>query len=350
MKITGVKAIYPKWQHLPAGVWQSHFWQIIVEIRTDQGTIGLGYGGGGQPAVEIINTHYKELLIGSHLSNTDDIESIWNKIYFNSIPYGRTGIPIMALSAVDIALWDLLAKAQSIPVYELLGGITKSKVRAYASSNNFEREKDAGFTAVKFSTTWNRDVHGYEYAESIASKARSVFGPDALIMADCYMSWDREIAINMAKVMSPHNLYWFEDVLTPNHLVELSEIRPIIKPILLAGGEHEFSHHGFSSIAKNHSMDIWQPDLTWCGGFTAGKRIIEIASKYGISVVPHRGGEIWGLHFIAATSCDNLAETHPDRWLTNSDKLWIDEPIPQYGYLSLPDRPGFGVTLNEQML
>ena len=114
MKITGVKAIYPKWQNLPVGVWQTHFWQIIVEIRTDHGTIGLGYGGGGQPAVEIINTHYKEILIGSNLDSIDDIKATWDKIYFNSIPYGRTGIPIMALSAVDIALWDLLAKAQRV--------------------------------------------------------------------------------------------------------------------------------------------------------------------------------------------------------------------------------------------
>ena len=130
----------------------------------------------------------------------------------------------------------------------------------------------------------------------------------------------------------------------------MSKIRPFIKPILLAGGEHEFGHYGFADIGKNHSLDIWQPDLTWCGGFTAGKRIMEIAAKYNIPVVPHRGGEIWGLHFIAATSCDDLAETHPDRWHTNANKLWIDEPIPHNGYLSLPDRPGFGVSVNEHML
>ena len=137
MKITDVKAVYPNWRRLPEGAWQSHFWQIVVEVRTDTGVVGLGYGGGGQPAVEVVNSHFRELLLGRTIDGQDDIRETWDLLYSKSLPYGRKGIPVMALSGVDLALWDLLAKAGDRPVYEVLGGLRKEKVRAYASTETF---------------------------------------------------------------------------------------------------------------------------------------------------------------------------------------------------------------------
>ena len=110
LKITGVKAVYPKWRVRPGGPWQSYFWQIVVEVRTDTGGVGYGYGGGGSPAVEIVNSHFRDLLMGRDVNSIDDIRDIWDLLFFKSLPYGRKGIPVMALSGVDLALWDLLAK------------------------------------------------------------------------------------------------------------------------------------------------------------------------------------------------------------------------------------------------
>ena len=98
------------------------------------------------------------------------------------------------------------------------------------------------------------------------------------------------------------------------------------------------------------ALDIWQPDITWCGGITETLRILDIAREHDIPVVPHRGGEIWGLHVMAATDCDDLAETHPARWIDSTDELWLDEPRVVDGHIAPPDRPGFGVVLNEAML
>ena len=350
MKITDVKAVYPKWKHLPTGAWQSHFWQIVVRVETDIGVTGFGQGGGGEPAAQVVNRHLNELLVGRSIDSVDDIRSTWDTLYKASLPYGRKGIAIMALSGVDLALWDLLAKAERVPVHELIGGRTKERVRAYASGPNAEMYLDAGFTAHKFSSGYPGSESDYDETVAAAARARELFGADALIMTDCYMAWDYEATLEMARRLREYELYWFEDVLTPDELQDQAKLRPLVKPVSLAGGEHEFTRHGFADIAKAGALDIWQPDTCWCGGITEALRILELARDVGVRVVPHRGGEIWGLHLIVATDCDDLAETHPDRWVPPKDELWLNEPHAKDGYLQPNDAPGFGVTLNEALL
>lgn len=349
MKITDVKAVYPKWPNRAQGTWQSHFWQIVVRIETDAGVTGYGYGGGGEPGVLIINGHLRELLVGRSVDRIEDIQTIWDHLYFKSLPYGRKGIALMALSGVDLALWDLLGKAERKPVYDLLGGLKKNPIRAYATGQDFAQARDHGYTAVKFSHQWQSDAD-YDTAIAYASQARAMFDADTLLMIDCYMSWDIDVTLEMHRLLAEHNIYWFEDVLTPDHLDDLATLRPQLAPVLLAGGEHDFSHHSFADLARTGALDLWQPDLTWCGGLTAGLRILDIARAHHIPVCPHRGGEIWSLHFIAATDCMDLAESHPARWNTPADLLWPDEPQVVDGVFTLLDRPGFGVKLNEAMM
>ena len=141
-----------------------------------------------------------------------------------------------------------------------------------------------------------------------AQRARRVLGPEALLMNDGYMSWGADFSRAMARELQPYGIYWFEDVLLPDQVEEQAALRPAIKPVLLAGGEHEFTHYGFAELARAGALDIWQPDLAWCGGMTAARRIVEQAARSGVQVVPHRGGEVWGLHLIAAGLCEDLAE------------------------------------------
>ena len=271
-------------------------------------------------------------------------------MYALSLPYGRKGLPVMALSGLDLALWDLLGKAEGRPVYDLLGGLSKPKVRGYATGKDLERYRDMGYTASKFPPGTSASVDDVRQTVTTAGQARTLFGDDALIMTDCYMAWDFETTKLMADALREFDLYWFEDVVTPDHLEEQAALREIVHPINIAGGEHEFTRFGFAQIAKVGALDIWQPDIAWCGGITETLRILDIAAEYGVPVVPHRGGEIWGLHVIAATDCEDLAETHPERWEESADELWIDEPRVVDGYLTPLDRPGFGVVLNEAML
>ena len=350
MKITEVSAAYPKWKRLPAGVWQSHFWQIVVRVKADNGVVGYGYGGGGEPACLVVNQHFRELVVGTEIETVDDIQALWDRVYALSLPYGRKGLPIMALSGLDLALWDLLGKVQDRPVYDLLGGLRKPKVRGYATGGKLEQYRDMGYTATKFPPGQSASDADVRYTVDMARHARSLFGDDALIMTDPYMAWDFDTTRLMADALREFDLYWFEDVTTPDHLEEQAALREIVHPINIAGGEHEFTRFGFGQIAKAGALDIWQPDVAWCGGITETLRILEIAQEHNVPVVPHRGGEIWGLHVIAATDCEDLAETHPERWEESADELWIDEPRGVDGYLSPLDRPGFGVILNETML
>ena len=121
MKITDIRAIYPNYRQ-PLGGWRPYLWQIVVRVETDTGVSGYGYGGGGVAAVEVVNRHMRELLLDESCDSPADIERLWDKLYAASIPYGRGGIAIMALSGIDIALWDLLGRAERQPVYALLGG------------------------------------------------------------------------------------------------------------------------------------------------------------------------------------------------------------------------------------
>ncbi len=348
MRITDVKAVYPNYRHVVPS-WRTHFWQIVVRVETDTGVAGFGYGGGGVAGVDIVNRHFRELMMGREVNDADDIAATWDHLYAQSLPYGRKGLAIMALSGVDLALYDLLGRAYSKPVYEVLGGANKSRVFAYATGPDSALYRERGFLAHKCPHRWQGN-DDYETAVTAAANARELYGPDARIMVDCYMSWDSDVTTRMAQALSEFNLYWYEDVLTPDDLPGQAELRVVAAPALIAGGEHEFTHHGFADIARADALGLWQPDITWCGGITAGLRIIELARKAGVPVSPHRGGEVWGLHLIMASDWADFAEVHSDHIRDQRDLLWIDEPEPKDGFIAAPDRPGFGVTLNEAML
>ncbi len=349
MKITDVKAVFPNYRHVVPS-WRTHFWQIVVRVETDAGVAGLGYGGGGTASVEVVNRHFRELLLGRQVSDVEDIARIWDCLYAESLPYGRKGLAIMALSGVDLALYDLLGKAEDVPVYQLLGGPRKERALAYATGPDSEFYRQQGFRAHKFPHRWTGQESDYDTAVAAAARARELFGPDARLMIDTYMSWDRDVTLEMHRRLAEFNLYWYEDVLTPDDLPGQAELRPEVAPTLIAGGEHESTHYGFADIARAGALGLWQPDITWCGGITAGRRIIELAREAGVLVSPHRGGEVWGLHLIFASDWADLAEFHSDHIREPRDVLWRNEPEPEDGYIVPPDIPGFGVTLNEKLL
>ena len=347
MKITDIQANYPNYHHVVPS-WRTHFWQISVRIKTDLGYIGLGCGGGGVASVSIINQHLKNILIGKDIETVEDIQTIWDQLYFETLPYGRKGLAIMAISGIDLALYDLLGKSTNKPVYEILGGAKKKKIQAYATGQDSELYYDLGFRAHKFPHRWREDSD-YDSAIEKAARVRSLFGRDAQIMIDTYMSWDVTVTGKMAKMLADYELFWFEDVMTPDDRDGQYALRSICSPTLIAGGEHEFTQFGFADLAKSESLGLWQPDITWCGGLTAAMRITDMAEGLGIPVSPHRGAEVWGLHLIAASSWADLAECHSDHIKVERDTLWLGEPEVSDGFIYPSDRPGFGVEINSAL-
>ena len=352
MKITDISAVYPRHTAFAPSNWRDKLWQIVVRIETDTGHIGYGYGGGGLASLPIVNGHFRELLIGATLDHTDDIAKLWDRLYYESIPYGRNGIAIMALSGVDLAMWDVVAKAQYRTVAALISNNPRPSIPVYATGPDSEWYADLDVAGQKLSHRYTGRDSDYDTALAAAEHARTVIGHDRLLMFDVYMSWDEDVTNRMAELLSPFSIYWFEDVLTPDDYDRLAKVRPCVQPSYLAGGEHEFSLSGFKRAAELGAYDIWQPDITWCGGITAGIRISELAADHNIKVIPHRGGEVWGLHLIAASDhCDNLAELVLGKQTARpQDDLWIGQPELAEGRLSINDSPGFGVTPNEAML
>ena len=349
MKITHLQALYPRYQHVKSS-WRTHFWQIAVRVETDAGLVGWGYGGGGVAAVEIVNRHFRPLLVGRALDGVAAIEDLWDKLYLASAPYGRRGLAIMALSGVDLALWDLWGRATRRSVCELLGGPRHARIRAYATGGDLSRHRDQGFSAYKLPYQFGGVEQGPDELVRWAEGARPALGAEGLLMIDGYMSWGPEQARRAAAALAPYDIYWFEDLLLPDQVEAQAALRPQIKPVLLAGGEHEFTHYGFAELARAQALDLWQPDVTWCGGLTAARRIVELAREHQIPVVFHRGGEVWGLHLIAAGFGDPLAELVLGDHQAPKDQVWLDEPQAQDGYLSAPQEPGFGVRVNRDML
>ena len=352
MKITEIRAFYPRYQHL-APSWRTHLWQIVVRVEAGAGRVGWGFGGGGRAAVEVVNGHFRDLLVGRSVSGPEEISGLWDELYRASAPYGRRGLGIMALSGVDLALWDLVARAENKRVCDLLGGLRRERVPAYASGLDVEWYRDLGFRAHKASHQCQGAGTDQERMDRIAAwahRARQALGPEALLMADAYMTWSADFARQLARTLAPFRLHWFEDVLLPDELEELAALRPQLKPILLAGGEHEFTEYGFAELARTRALDVWQPDLTWCGGLSAAQRIVALASRCGVKVVLHRGGEIWGLHLIASGACEGLAELVMGQRQADRDRVWLGEPEPVEGYLELPEGVGFGVRVNEEIL
>lgn len=350
MKIQSVKAVYPKYQHV-APSWRTDMWQIVVQITSDTGQTGYGWGGGGRASVPIVNGHFNELIVGMDVNSTDDIAGIWDHLYFESIPYGRKGIAMMALSGIDLALWDLLGKAEGKTVAHLISPNLKSSIRCYGSGVDPLFHADMGFRGTKTGVgRWTGEQSEIDTLIAWAETARSALGADGQLMIDTYMSWDLETTVAMSGYLTEYQIHWFEDVLNPDELEGQAELRNLVGDVNIAGGEHEFSHHGFNEIARVGAMDIWQPDITWCGGITAGIRIMKIADDAGIPVVPHRGAEVWGLHLIAATACEDLGEYLTGGRDTKTDEVWFGAPVPVDGQIDISDSPGFGVTPNEALL
>ena len=242
MKIQSLKAVYPKYRNVVSS-WRTHLWQIVVEVRTDTGVVGYGYGGGGLASLPIINGHFSEILTDMELNSPSDVMHIWDRLYYESIPYGRKGIAMMALSGVDLALWDALGKAERKPVAELIGGVRKDRIDVYATGPDSEWYSELGVSGQKLTHRWSGTTD-----DAVASAKVAREGSWATGQRSCSMSICRGMPMLQSawrKDLAEFNIYWFEDVLTPDDLATLGDLRPKVSPINLAGGEHEFGIVGF---------------------------------------------------------------------------------------------------------
>ncbi len=339
-----------------------HGW-VLVEIETDAGIVGIGNAAlSPQITKQVIDLYLKPLLIGQ---DPWDIELLWQHMYRKTMAFGRKGIGMVAISAVDIALWDILGKAAKQPVYRMLGGRTKAKIPVYASRlyatplDELEREakkyKKEGYKAMKMRFGWGPidGAAGMQKNVALLKTLRKVLGDDIDIMADAYMGWTLDYAKRMLPLLEPFNLRWLEEAIIPDDIHGYAELRQLTN-IPIAGGEHEFTIYGFRELIENHCVDYIQFDTNRVGGITQARKIAQMAEAYSIPVVPH-AGQMHNYHVSMANLNCPISEFFPKVDVEVGNELfWYifdGEPIPEDGFIDLDENlPGLGLTVNEKSL
>lgn len=329
---------------------------VVVEVEAEDGTTGVGVSIGGAAACYIVENHLSRFVEGQVPSS---VEYIHDQMMRATLNYGRKGLAIQAISAVDLAVWDCLGKLRKCPVYELLGGPVRQALPVYCTTSRPDVAKQLGFVGAKIPLPHGPsegDV-GLRANVEFFKRWRESVGDDYPLALDCYMALDVRYTIALAHELRPYKPKWIEEYLHPDDYDGLSQVRQRVPPNqLLSTGEHEYTLRGFQLLVEKNAVDIIQPDCTWCGGMTEYRKIVAMAAAKGLLVVPH-GSSVYSYHAQFSSANTPLAEfinLHPTGEGVKSflSGLFDDEPLPQNGMIrieQLSDRAGFGVALTQKV-
>ncbi|CAM2169796.1 L-rhamnonate dehydratase [Burkholderia orbicola] len=323
---------------------------LVIEVEASDGTVGFAVTTGGEIGAFIVERHLARFIEGQRVT---DIEKMWDQMFHATLYYGRKGVVLNAISGVDLALWDLLAKVRREPVYQLLGGKVRDELEFYATGARPDLAKEMGFIGGKLPLH-----HGPAEGEAglrrnldALADMRSRVGADFWLMLDCWMSLDVPYATRLAHEAHALGLKWIEECLPPDDYWGYAKLRrDVPRGMLVTTGEHEATRWGFRMLLEMECCDIIQPDVGWCGGLTELIRISALADARGVLVIPH-GSSVYSYHFVVTRHNSPFAEflmmaPQADRVVPMFDPLLLDEPVPVDGRMKVPDTPGFGVRLN----
>ena len=336
---------------------------LVVEIETDEGHIGYGNAGLCPDVTQlIVDSKLSSLLLGENPLNT---EYLFEKMYRSTVAYGRKGAALAAISAVDIALWDIKGLVMNQPVFMLLGGRTKPAIPTYYSRlytrnlNSLQAEADhfkkEGFTGMKLRCGYpmTEGRKGMMKNVEMVRVVRETVGDEVDIMLEAYMGFNYAYAKQLLKEMEPFNLRWAEELLLPDEIHNFAKLKQGTS-IPLSGGEHEYSRYGFHDLLQAKALDIFQFDTNRVGGFTEAQKICNMALVHGVEVIPH-GGQMHNLHIVMSSFASPMAEYFPQTEIeVGNEMFWYifdGEAIAENGQLQLDDnKPGMGLTLKSDYL
>jgi L-rhamnonate dehydratase len=270
-----------------------------------------------------------------------------------------------AISAVDIALWDILGKAAKQPVYRLLGGKTKQRIPVYASrlysvalnelAAEAKRYKDEGYQAMKLRFGWGPadGAAGMQRNLELVRTVRQAVGNEIDVMADAYMGWTLDYAKRMLPLLESFHLRWLEEPVIPDDIRGYAELKSYAR-IPIAGGEHEFTLYGFRELLEARALDYIQFDTNRVGGITQARKISALAEAHSAPVIPH-AGQMHNYHVVMASLNSPMAEYFPIVEVEVGNELfWYifrGEPKVKAGYIELDDNvAGLGLTVDEAAL
>ena len=327
---------------------------LVVEVETSDGTKGFAVTTGGEPGAFIVEKHLARFVEGRRAC---DVELIWDQMYNATLYYGRKGVVVNSISAVDLALWDLLGKLRGEPVHQLLGGPVRDELLFYATGARPDLAQQMGFIGGKLPLRHGPAEGEEGMHKNIAKLAemRARVGGDFWLMYDCWMSLDLNYATRLAQAAHNHGLKWIEEALPPDDYWGYAQLkRNVPAGMLVTTGEHEATRWGFRLLLEMGCCDIIQPDVGWCGGLTELIKISALADAHGALVVPH-GSSVYSYHFVITRHNSPFAEflmmaPQADKVVPMFSPLLLDEPVPVNGRMkaSALDQPGFGVRLNPE--
>lgn len=351
---------------------------LLVRVHTDDGIIGLGevaaYGGYLESVENLVTGELCSTILGE---DPFRIERLWRMMATRAHQRGRRGMLMMAMSGVDIALWDIVGQATRTPLYRLLGGY-RDRLPVYASAGFYARDKDVtaladevggyaerGFRCVKIKVGRQpdallnplADMPAAEYAtvtyeEDVARvrAARAAIGPAVRLAIDANNAWTPSLALRFMRDVDDQDIYWLEEPVATEDLDGSAALAgQLDTPV--AGYETETGLPGFRDLIARRAVDIVQPDVIWSGGITECRKIAALAQAYGLPVIPHVFSSalslVANMHFIASIPNGSWLE-----WDQNPNplrsELFLDMPaMDGDGDVRLPERPGLGVTLND---
>ena len=341
MQITEVRAVQPATPNAPRD-WRTQLGQILVRVETDGSLHGYGVGGGGAAGIHVIETVLRDLLIGR---DAREVEQLHTEMCRHTCFYGRSGLVVMALSGVDLALWDLRGKAAGKPVARLLDpNVEMSRpVPTYLTvfdEHETEAALSAGHHAVKLHVERFGTPPRVAALADLVKRARDKLGDRGELMIDAFAKWDVASTLQVAAAIQRERVAWLEEPLPPDDFAGYRQL-VLQSPIVIAGGEHEYLASGFQHLVDSRLHAVLQPDVNWCGGLTTLIEGYRMAQEANLRVCPHRGCEPFALHAIAALDQQPLAESGR-RWFNCLDGA----PRIENGHVFVPDRPGFGVDVD----
>lgn len=350
----------------------THRSSMIVAIETDEGHVGYGEAlcNGHQPAeisAATLESSLKPLIIGR-----DPMHSavIYEESYNLTKPFGQKGAVVGAISAVDIALWDIKGQMLGQPVHVLLGGSFRNSVMPYATgfyrveggsyprllAEEARRHLNSGFKAMKVKIGFGieDDVRNIE-------AVRQAVGDDVRILADCNHAYNAGTARRLVRELDKLGVYWLEEPISPEDIEGYKSLVDMGPSMLIAAGENEFSRHGFWPWTTMRALDVLQPDLAAGGGFTGLKEIQTLALSAGLAINPHVWGTAIGLfaalHFIATIPPVPISRAGHEPMLEFDQsahpfrrELVAEQPGIENGRVLVPNRPGLGITVDREVL
>ena len=318
-------------------------------VEAEDGTKGFAVANHGRPVAALIDDYLGPRLEGESCLAT---EKCYDMMVRMGAPYGATGLHAYAVSAIDLALWDLKGKLLQRPVYELLGGPARDELFCYSTGGDTDWYVELGFMATKLPCPYGAadGLDGLKKNVELVARTRELVGDEVELMLDCWMAFDIEYAVRLTEELRPYKLKWMEEMLRSENLDAHEQLRRRIPWQTLATGEHWYTSVPFQHAASRHLVDIFQPDINWVGGLTALAKICAIAESADISVVPHGGGNTpYGQHACYAlpaipwTEC--FVATPPGVSPDEAARL-PGVSVPRDGRMIPSDGPGFGVEID----